>query len=327
MDKKKRSGRLSTKFKILLVIIFCLLTWLVAVLIWFPFMLGIKLMRIAGSGTSYACGSNWKDTSINTFFKLKFCLIFLLPYIVICISSFKLLIFLVKWKKKEGIINNNGNSEALKTVRLETASLAETERRLSTNSKPGLGLKWIRHIISQKKFHVFDGEKQEKQQNVSNEHQLSRNKSECIESESSNENIIDDPQQPNQQRPFIVRLHIVQNNTTVTNKRTNKSHNKGGLYISNVRQKAIRLVLIIILLYFLQWTPLLIFQLTVLYSNQFIPNIQLINLIISTLSYSNTIANPVLYMFLTYNFKQYCRKTLRQNRTIQCILARRRQSS
>lgn len=47
----------------------------------------------------------------------------------------------------------------------------------------------------------------------------------------------------------------------------------------------------------------------ILFSSTPFANIQLINMIVSTLSYSNTVANPALYMLLTYNFKEYLQKT------------------
>jgi hypothetical protein len=73
-----------------------------------------------------------------------------------------------------------------------------------------------------------------------------------------------------------------------------------------VRKKASRLVLTIVLLFLLQFSPLWIFQLLIVFTQDFINNIHFINLIISTLSYSNTIANPIIYMLATYNFKEYC---------------------
>jgi hypothetical protein len=96
-DKWKRTNTLSNKFKILLVTIFSSLTWLLAFLIWFPFMWAITLTKI--SYDSYVCGTKWSDRTLITFFTLKFCFIFLLPYIVIIVSSVKLLLFLSQWKR------------------------------------------------------------------------------------------------------------------------------------------------------------------------------------------------------------------------------------
>lgn len=75
-----------------------------------------------------------------------------------------------------------------------------------------------------------------------------------------------------------------------------------------VRKKASRLVLTIVLLFLIQFSPLWIFQLLIVFTQDFINNIHFINLIISTLSYSNTIANPIIYMLATYNFREYCQK-------------------
>lgn len=81
-------------------------------------------------------------------------------------------------------------------------------------------------------------------------------------------------------------------------------------FVNNIRRKAIRLVLVIIILFLIQWSPFWIFQISMLFTTSLYENIYLINMLVSTLSYSNTVANPALYMLLTYNFKKYIQKTL-----------------
>jgi hypothetical protein len=80
-----------------------------------------------------------------------------------------------------------------------------------------------------------------------------------------------------------------------------------------VRYKASRLVMVIVILFLVQWSPLWIFQLVTLFSKEPIKNIQLINLFISTLSYSNTVANPTLFIFFTLNFKKYLNNFFNKN--------------
>ena len=79
-------------------------------------------------------------------------------------------------------------------------------------------------------------------------------------------------------------------------------------HMSRVRVKASRLVLSIVLLFLIQWSPFWVFHVISLFSVEEMSNIQLINLVIGTLTYSNTIANPIIYMLATYNFKRYCQK-------------------
>lgn len=88
---------------------------------------------------------------------------------------------------------------------------------------------------------------------------------------------------------------------------------KSGQHTNAIRQKASRLVLLIILFFFIQWTPLCVFQLFVIYTSEYISNIQYINVMVSTMSYSNTVANPFLYMIVTYNFRAYWKKKLLSN--------------
>lgn len=73
-------------------------------------------------------------------------------------------------------------------------------------------------------------------------------------------------------------------------------------YLSSIRRKAIVLVLAIVFMFLIQWLPLWTFQFFVLFSDSQFKNIQLINMLSSTLSYSNTIANPLIYIILTNKF-------------------------
>jgi hypothetical protein len=90
--------------------------------------------------------------------------------------------------------------------------------------------------------------------------------------------------------------------------RTRRTKRKN--YMSSVRRKAVRLVLSIVFVFILQWSPLWIFQFILNFSNSNIKNVQIINISTSTLSYTNTVANPILYILLTSNFKQYLKNNL-----------------
>lgn len=73
-------------------------------------------------------------------------------------------------------------------------------------------------------------------------------------------------------------------------------------YLSSIRRKAIVLVLAIVFMFLVQWLPLWTFQFFILFSNTQFQSIQIINMLSSTLSYSNTIANPLIYIILTNKF-------------------------
>ena len=85
-------------------------------------------------------------------------------------------------------------------------------------------------------------------------------------------------------------------------------------YLSSIRRKAIILVLAIVFMFLVQWLPLWIFQFFVLFSNNQFQSIQLINMLSSTLSYSNTIANPLIYIILTnkFTFFSNCKNSYKQ---------------
>ena len=72
-----------------------------------------------------------------------------------------------------------------------------------------------------------------------------------------------------------------------------------------IRIKAIKIVLSIVLLFLMQWTPLWFSELYKAIADELIENIQLLNVIITLISYSNSISNPLLYIFLTHNFRKH----------------------
>lgn len=65
--------------------------------------------------------------------------------------------------------------------------------------------------------------------------------------------------------------------------------------------KAIKIVLSIVVLFFIQWTPLWLFEFYKAFqTNDFISNVHLINSIVSLVSYTNSITNPLLYVCFTH---------------------------
>lgn len=94
-----------------------------------------------------------------------------------------------------------------------------------------------------------------------------------------------------------------------TFKLTNKNS-----YVHIIKRKAIRLVLAIILLFFIQWTPLWLFQTVITYNDTHfdLDVLHLTNMFVSILSYSNAVANPTLYMLVTYNFKEFYVRVFRK---------------
>ena len=79
----------------------------------------------------------------------------------------------------------------------------------------------------------------------------------------------------------------------------------------SIRHKAIRIVLSIVILFFIQWTPLWLTELLKALPTGFIGfdlNINFFNLVATIISYSNALMNPLLYIFLTYPFKKFIKE-------------------
>jgi hypothetical protein len=89
-------------------------------------------------------------------------------------------------------------------------------------------------------------------------------------------------------------------------KKNSYNASKSNLH-SKIQRKSSRTVLLIVLLFFIQWMPLWIVQL-VLALNYEQSYLKILVLITTFLSYSNSISNPLLYMLMTYEFKKFFRK-------------------
>ena len=69
--------------------------------------------------------------------------------------------------------------------------------------------------------------------------------------------------------------------------------------------KAIKIVLSIVFLFFIQWTPLWVFEIYKLDNSSSIEDSHLVNSIVSLVSYSNSISNPLLYILITVSFQNF----------------------
>lgn len=297
-DNNKRLESLSKNLKLLIIKIYSILAWVFAVCFSLPLLFSIKLVR---HGESLSCQSDWQDSSLRLFFMAKLIAVFILPYLVISVSSVKLLIFLNNWKKRfnhsaltnrryksRKVTFNLSKNETISECQVEKAkvkrleekkeSLSINESILSPNKKRS-SMQSYSAILKPLPIILFD---------FSSETEL---KSSLIELQESK----------NKYSDFLFCFR----NKFFKKKIDQHLLKTSGQHVNSIRRKAVRMVLVIILLFLIQWTPFWIFQIFNLFSTAKIEYIQLINMIVSTLSYSNTVANPVLYMLLTYNFKEY----------------------
>ncbi|RNA29243.1 D(2) dopamine receptor isoform X2 [Brachionus plicatilis] len=269
-DKKKILDSFSNKFKLLVIILYCVTIWLFSFALTFPLIFSIKKIK-------NVCQSEWTDSTIRLFFISKLIVIFIVPYFIIIVSSLKLLLFLNRWKRKF-----NGSSQ-------KKVVFGEGKRHaLRLKNRPVM----FKSVVDESKLKLS---KSLPAMNLSLEMGLKDFKEE-IGSTSSKSG------------PCCIimccrKIFYCKNGKNV-------SIRTSGKFVNSIRRKAIGLVLAIIFLFLLQWSPFWIFQTFVLFSTTSYENIQILNMIVSTLSYSNTVTNPALYMLFTYNFKEYLHKGL-----------------
>lgn len=276
------------------------------------------------------CGSEWSDFSFKVYFSIKFIFIFLIPYAVIVISSVKLLSFLASWKQSINTRMQPRRSLSVDSPVRPRLNLHKTTHYLSN---PAKGSKFLN--ISNSSF-ATSPKKIKKIVRTPNEFMDGGEVDSFFLPQTTTTSGITPSEIMIENSKIMLnkpRLHSSCSSLVPTDKTTNSSKlttlnsvvtntirrrrlRTFSNYTTSVRQKASCLVLIIVVLFLFQWSPLWIFQFLIIFSPSDVldvTNMQLVNLFVSTLSYSNTIANPVLYMLLTYNFKLYFKKSFNYN--------------
>ncbi len=123
---------------------------------------------------------------------------------------------------------------------------------------------------------------------------------------------------------FSFRLILFLHRWTMRSRRLSLSHRTLNVY----KRRATTLVLLIIISFFLFWSPLWILQLYDTFNRRGpTPYIQILNFLTLVFVYANGLLNPLLYLILTQNFRDYIRTTKwspwkpkRQSRTNQQTL-------
>ena len=283
---KKRKYRLFTKQKVL---IYIATLWMIAIAFIAPMISSISLTQVKNK---YICVSNWSGRQFNIFFMTKFTFVFIFPYIIICISSIKLLIYLNEWgsrtKNRTNLVehlklNDKGNFKE-ETINEKTENASHVTCFLTPKNE---------NFLSEPSWQFNHIE----------------NSSYSLDTESAtrSQGLNQSPVNLPKEKSLKESLNGVTTTTMSEPNLPNKTSQKR-IYVNNVRKKAVRLVLTIVFFFLMQWSPFWIFQIYQIIATEKIKNVQFINLVTSSISYTNTVANPILYMILTYNFKLYLKK-------------------
>lgn len=193
MDVRETSRRYNDQIKLIFVLIFIILLWLFAIL--FPLPISSSLFvhnraRVTLTAGVSECKSRWTSAELSRYFQLKFACAFLLPSLITCTFSFRLILFLHRWSLRSRRLSSSNNS------------------------------------------------------------------------------------------------------------------------LNNYKKRATTLVLLIITSFFVLWSPLWILQLYDTFNQRGpTPYIQILNFITLVFVYANGLLNPLIYLILTQNFRDYLRKT------------------
>ncbi|CAF5038068.1 unnamed protein product, partial [Rotaria sp. Silwood1] len=105
---------------------------------------------------------------------------------------------------------------------------------------------------------------------------------------------------------FSFRLILFLHRWSLRSRRLSLSNNS----LNNYKKRATTLVLLIIISFFLFWSPLWILQLYDTFNQRGpTPYIQILNFLTLVFVYANGLLNPLIYLILTQNFRDYIRRT------------------
>jgi hypothetical protein len=103
---------------------------------------------------------------------------------------------------------------------------------------------------------------------------------------------------------FSIRLILFLHRWSMRSRRLSLSHRSLNVY----KRRATTLVLLIIISFFVLWSPLWILQLYDTFNQRGpTPYIQILNFVTLVFVYANGLLNPLLYLILTQNFREYIR--------------------
>jgi hypothetical protein len=103
---------------------------------------------------------------------------------------------------------------------------------------------------------------------------------------------------------FSFRLILFLHRWSLRSRRLSLSHRSLNIY----KRRATTLVLLIIISFFVLWSPLWILQLYDTFNRRGpTPYIQILNFVTLVFVYANGLLNPLLYLILTQNFRDYMR--------------------
>jgi hypothetical protein len=243
-------------------------------------------IRVVDYGEHRSCESDWSDTSFSMFFTIKFILIFFVPYVVIWISSVKLLLYLNEWRIRTRSGRNFEMCDAAHQARFQKSNENANAAAAAGAASDNPGSKFL--VLPTVKYQASSGSGNEPSKDPSS----TRNEVAL--------NLISVQSDYDSGLTLANQLETTNEACTCTSSKLTKRS-----YLDMVRRKAVRLVLAIVLVFLIQWSPLWTFQFIHMFGSSRIAHLHLINAVISIISYTNTVANPILYMLLTYNFKQY----------------------
>nr|QVK46038.1 G protein-coupled receptor [Proales similis] len=264
---------------------FLLSSWTLALAFTLPLVLSLQVEQ--SSPSMQTCHTSWQESHIQLYFVLKLLFVFILPFIIVLMCSIRMILFLTKWKwsrlqQRRTLASlasidvsrpSNRSTLVPSIVELEPSQALISFTR-SNNESSAQSARRTSALLGPSLFSLSSA---------------AINSAKNVNTEASSTFQREADQQQWRFQSFVSTFFL--NDTD------------DGSIANQACAKAVRLVFTIVVFFILQWTPLWSFQLYSMFSSGHIENIQTINILVSTASYTNTVANPVIYILSTSAFQ------------------------
>lgn len=256
------------KSKLTIVIIYIIVLWTLAIGFSMPKTLSIVQIYQNDTGT-FACGSLLPQSHEQVFTIAKWIIAFALPYVIIIVFSILLLKFLKEWSAKSKLLH--GFNRRPKSFKLNPVNLKIGANKNSVPKTPKNESAMLCESIIPKDASI----------------------------ESSNYQI-----QSNKKKEFFKCFIMTKNKPSISETVVLRVHTKTSR-LTMIKRRTTRFVLAVAISFLCAWSPLWIFQIVITFTETQSLFLKLMSNLTLIIVYLGGVINPLLYMILTHNFREF----------------------
>lgn len=279
---KEKTLNSNDRAKMRIIIVYIVLLWILAIFFSLP-----KTMSIieVNYNETIECESTFEPEYDQIYTIAKWIIAFVMPYLIIIFFSILLLIFLKKWSNKSKLLHGAGSNAKKNVINNRNKSCDSNAENKSIEEKSSE----IKNLIAVKLV----------ASNLETSHETK-----VINSDT---NLLLNTLPMNQ----------LKNNQNQANRNGNKVNRVKPNRTTMIKRRTTRFVLAVVISFLCCWSPLWIFQIVVMFTESKSIILQLMRQITLIINYLGGVINPLLFLILTENFRDFIaqrlRKTFRHN--------------